>query len=608
MADDVTPDERQAGFIGLELLRDQDLGVARTMITHLLEEMVVSRLDRHESMLNAMMTQRQPSHSPEKAERISLAAPCSEKPPAPRSQLAPQTQLDECDERAAVTSASEPCVLEPVSPVSPTSLQSSAESHESRREDTETAHRKGSKRASNTSARRWSLRSSSSNSLSSFISVNAAHMSSAIYHSTMSSSEGREENEENGPKGIRARLRTILKKQAWDFCVMTLIMSNVILIGVHVNMEATMNDSEIPAAFEVANFVYTILFSVELLVRFAAEGFAMFFCSGPNLHWNWFDGFLVGSALLELAIKATHDEGSSVNLQHARIFRILRITRVFRVLRIARLLKYLRALRFLIYSIMITLKSLAWALLLLVLIFYGFGVAFTQAVADFCKPSLQFDAVLPEACGDPMLAHHWGSLPSSMATLFKSISAGINWEQAVNPLEEVGSLWVFGFFCYVCFSYFAVLNVVTAVFCQSAIDSASADVELASMQSQALRNSFNVYLRKLFGMVDRDGSHDITLDEFEGLLREPQMKACFTALDIEVQDAWSVFKILDANRDGKIDAEEFVNGINNLRGNAKSSQMAQLRYELSNTAYTVSQLSRDTKHKLSALNKGSRSL
>ena len=57
---------------------------------------------------------------------------------------------------------------------------------------------------------------------------------------------------------------------------------------------------------------------------------------------------------------------------------------------------------------------------------------------------------------------YFGSLADSMLSLFMSISGGVSWENVVTPLKAVSVAWVFLFLFYVSFTYFAVLNVVTA--------------------------------------------------------------------------------------------------------------------------------------------------
>lgn len=43
-----------------------------------------------------------------------------------------------------------------------------------------------------------------------------------------------------------------------------------------------------------------------------------------------------------------------------------------------------------------------------------------------------------------------------------SISGGVSWENVISPLKKISTAWVVVYLFYISFTYFAVLNVVTA--------------------------------------------------------------------------------------------------------------------------------------------------
>ena len=70
------------------------------------------------------------------------------------------------------------------------------------------------------------------------------------------------------------------------------------------------------------------------------------------------------------------------------------------------------------------------------------------------------------ASSELSLEDAWGSVPRSVYSLFKSITNGTSWELVAEPLGDVHGIWLALFLLYIAFAYFAVLNVVTGVFCQ----------------------------------------------------------------------------------------------------------------------------------------------
>merc|ERR1712187_728732 len=102
-------------------------------------------------------------------------------------------------------------------------------------------------------------------------------------------------------------------------------------------------------------------------------------------------------------------------------------------------------------------------MMLLMSILYLFAIAFTQAATGhFIEPSERHDLQHLRA-----LENWYGDVPRSVFTLFLSISNGVGWVEVVEPLGKVGSIWAILFVVFISFTYFAVLNVVTGVFCQT---------------------------------------------------------------------------------------------------------------------------------------------
>merc|ERR1719464_828935 len=118
-------------------------------------------------------------------------------------------------------------------------------------------------------------------------------------------------------------------------------------------------------------------------------------------------------------------------------------------------------------------------------ILFVFGLLFTQAFTD---------AALAKNAGAESARPYYGSIGTSAYTLFKAVTGGVSWGDAASPLSSLHPVWEAVFVLYVAFTYFAVLNVVTGVFCQSAMDSAAFDKD---MVVQAELNNREMYSQQL---------------------------------------------------------------------------------------------------------------
>ncbi|CAE6911260.1 putative tubulin--tyrosine ligase C12B10.04 [Symbiodinium microadriaticum] len=374
----------------------------------------------------------------------------------------------------------------------------------------------------------------------------------------------------------RMQRRLLELASSWQFEAFfaTVIATNSVFIGVTIQWESAQRTLKVPSTMFAVQLVYTLIFLSEVLLKLCAFGPREFFCS-VNWGWNWFDVFVVTSAVFECFVEvATQDpqlSGSSSNLRILRVLRMTRLTRIFRVIRVVR---FFRSLRTLVFSIANTLKSLFWAMLLLALIMYVFGIVFTDIVNNHI---LETDSV--ETIGD--LEKYFGTLHISVQTLFMSISGGLTWQDASGALSNISWLWVYVFTSYVAFSCFAVLNVMTGVFCQSAIKGAERDQEMVVqsliMDKQQLKQS----LTKLFQKMDDEGNGSLTLSHFEKHFQDEEVKVLFEALELGATDAWTLFLSLDHNEDYQILPEEFLEGCLRLRGTAKAIDVYMLRRQIS---------------------------
>jgi len=294
----------------------------------------------------------------------------------------------------------------------------------------------------------------------------------------------------------------------------------------------------------------------------------------------WVDVVIVTGACLEVAVSIVQELGSAESgfagldgMASLKAFRIIRLTRILKTVQVVRVFRFIMALRTLVTSIFHTLKALFWALLLLFLIVYVFSVLFTQTVNDALN-----DPSFPGMEPREMLAsqRYFKSLSETMLSLFMSIAGGVSWEEVIGPLKTISSVWGLAYLFYVAFTYFAVLNVVTAVFCQSAMESAQED---HATVVQSLLDNKEAHLQKLKAVFSEMGAEDlgaISFAMFEEKINTPEVKGYLETLGLDVWDAWSFFKLLDTDGGGAIDIEEFFMGCLRFRGYASAMDVGKL--------------------------------
>lgn len=379
--------------------------------------------------------------------------------------------------------------------------------------------------------------------------------------------------------GFRTWARRLVRSFKFELIFALIIITNAVFIGAQVEYAAQNLGEEPPSVFFYIQSAYGFIFLLELLLRLVAEGIAFFYNS--NWAWNILDVVIVVTSLFEisLGLSALTDDSSTSKTSDTgsgklKVLRIVRIARLLRVLRVVRVVRYVRALRTLVLSVLLTLKSVLWAMVLLMLIMYIFSILFTDAIITHVSSQ-----TLPLSDDSANLFKFFGSLHTSMHTLFRSITGGINWQDIAAALETLSWAWVYVLTIYVSFCLFAVLNVMTGVFCNSAIQGAERDQEMAIQTVLQDKAKYLQSLDQLFKSIDVDGTGYITLSEFEEHFEEEAVRALFAMLGLDSADAWSLFSALDSDGDYMLSAADFLDTALELRGPARSVDLIRLTKE-----------------------------
>jgi hypothetical protein len=247
---------------------------------------------------------------------------------------------------------------------------------------------------------------------------------------------------------------------------------------------------------------------------------------------------------------------ASVSLGVLKFMRFLRLLRIMRMLRV---LRFIGDLRTILMSVLSCFRPFVWTMMLLLLELYVFGVFFTQLVINHRLEHAGRDF--------PELERYYGSLALAVLSLFQALTGGLDWQNLVDPLiRDLGWFHALLFCFFICFSVFALLNVLTGVFVENSVAKAKQDKEeLISYQAH-----------KIFRHLDIDSSGTLTWEEFEEQLDHPYMKQYFETIQIDIAEAHDLFKLLDTSNDGDIDVEEFLSGC--LRLNAPPKNLDLLNH------------------------------
>jgi len=363
-----------------------------------------------------------------------------------------------------------------------------------------------------------------------------------------------------------------VNSQAFDGICALMIIINAVLLGVSTDIAARKADPDnLPLFFTYADRIFSAWFLFELSMRFIAEGFCQFFC-GRHWTWNIFDLLVVATDLVETS--AAYFSGSNSSLQNLTAVRMLRVLRIVRAIRVIRLVRFFKELRMMVFSILRSGLSLLWSMIMLAIIIFIFSVYLSQQVTYYLHDmgDKQNETIVK-------LQDYFQSLTYAAYLLFQCISGGISWGEVGGPLLEIH--WSNGLvLCFfVFFTVFAVLNIITGIFVETAFSSAQNDRDELISDAIHSENSTLAEMQSFFRKADADQSGTITLEELEEQLQNHRVRAHFGTMGIEAADAKSIFRLLDIDKSGEVSIEEFIFGCLKMKGSARSVDLLTLIHE-----------------------------
>jgi len=371
-----------------------------------------------------------------------------------------------------------------------------------------------------------------------------------------------------------AKISKISKEPCFDVVCGIMVLLNAVMIGAETEY-MTYHHGMSHIGFVMAQLALNVWFTVELTLRIIGDNCRVL--SSPDWKWHLFDGLLVCFSVVDVVQVAF--VGVESVMVTGRLMRIIRLSRVVRTLRFIRTLNYIHQFRKMLYSLSTSITTLLWSLLLLFSVMFAFSVLFVQGVAEFTNHA-ETGLVSAHPDNVRILHEHYGSLLRGCLTLYKAISNGVSWGNVMDPLTVVDNTFIGLFLAYISIVFFGVLNVVSAVFVESAMASQAHYKDLRIYESRKAKTELVRHMKEVFRQIDEDGSGEISFEEMDHFLTDPKLKEYVESLEISVEDTAMLFQLMDDDDSGVVDIEEFCSGLMRLQGDAKSFDVQLLIFEM----------------------------
>ncbi|CAK9090226.1 Voltage-dependent calcium channel type A subunit alpha-1 (Cacophony protein) [Durusdinium trenchii] len=341
------------------------------------------------------------------------------------------------------------------------------------------------------------------------------------------------------------RCRWLVSKPQFDWFMGFIIFLNSICIGIDTQHNIDISQSPFPNwPGEAIDLVFICAYFVEIGIRLTAWGRANF-----KDGWFLFDLMLVAMGFVGNIVEPILTSSNGGENGFAQIL-VVRSLRLLRLVRAIRMLHMFRTVWRLVYGLLTSGNAMLSTFFILVLTLYIFACLGVEFVTK-----------------DPLLATHpltadivdynFSSLQRTMLTLISFIHAD-SIKEVYEPIIIVRPAMIIFFVSVILTVSVSLMNLVTAVLVEGALQNAANDKELSRHDLRLKVKKFAPKIMEVFVEIDKDGSGTIDRDELS------QIKLSELPFELSTEHVSSLedlFDMLDVDGKGTLTSTEFADGL-----------------------------------------------
>jgi len=319
-------------------------------------------------------------------------------------------------------------------------------------------------------------------------------------------------------------------------------------------------DQDASDFLRIGERIFLATYALEFLINFYRHRF-YFFCD-KNWKFNWLDFMLVLFGIYTVFLEDV--------LPNVSWLRVLRLFRLAKALRVLRLIAMVKPLRVLLKSLASTMGTLGWCLLLFSVILFLFALVFVLCVTNHLKD--QGGNIDPKDHAELMDAY--GSVATTMLTLYSCSTGGNDWEIYYKPLEKTGIVNSSLFLAFVAFTQIAVLNIILGIFVDDAMKCLLCEKEERAMEHAEEERQVEENLRVLCQEADTDKNGSLTQEEWSAAISQYKMRSYLEMMGFRKEDVHDFLRVVSkGDPEMRVDVNTFVRSCMRLKGTSSRFEM-----------------------------------
>lgn len=371
----------------------------------------------------------------------------------------------------------------------------------------------------------------------------------------------------------KTRFNKIVLNSKFEMASTFVIMANGVLAWYGTDQQRVSEDGSLPKWMQRAEQAFLCIYWIEFLIKLFVYRVS-FFCN-EDWKWNLFDCLVCLQGMYDELTAAFLFEHSASSITYMRLLRLFKLGKVFRMFRAFRVI---RELRVMFHSVVDSMVSMFWSIIMLVFFMYIFALVFMQGINAALHGEDAPDISDEERRN---LDTYFQSTLDAMLSLYMATSGGTDWELFFNLLGVGGVTYQVIFLMYVVFTTFALFNILTGILVDKVSSQALTDREDMFLEWRLRKMGDIKELKALCHSIDSDGDGKISWDELQSHFKSDQVIAYLDSMDLRIHDAELFFTVLQqicGNDD--IDIDMFVEGCMKMKGPASGIDQHALAFQL----------------------------
>jgi len=378
-------------------------------------------------------------------------------------------------------------------------------------------------------------------------------------------------------ESMKAPPTPMIDRVSFNVTVAVLTFLNIIVLGLEQEMvppNTTMGDR---MNWYMLECVFAVCFAVELVIRIVTQKIVFFI----DL-WNVLDLALVSLAIFDAFFLVPVGSGGQI-----RYFLVIRALRVVRLVKLVPMIPLFREVVLLIGGLMNSVKALGWVGLIVMMVMYVCAIVVTTEIGlnhDTYGTGPSYDGeVWP-------YEEYFGTIWRSMFSLFQVVTLDSWCDDIVRHVVYRQPLMGIFFIVFLLLTAFGLMNVVVGIIVENTLAAAQVADRRIEEQAAFARKDAVERLADILERSDTNRTGEISLEELRASYQSDIVREKFDRIGLTFEEVQEIFKLLDADRRGRIEIKRFANSCRELVGGAKRRDIAQVEVTVGGLAQHLDNL------------------